>query len=98
MLTILSPKKQPAPTEPVVRMLTTGSCTRGEKKNPVQQFLVLMAKQKFPMENFILTHNIFVSVEKAKHQVAVCSLLFCDTGLKVTVSSAELLLFRFHNT
>ena len=44
------------------------------KKN-IQQVLVLMAKQKFPMENFILTHNIFVSVEKAKHQVAVCLLL-----------------------
>lgn len=57
-----------------------------------------MAMQKFSMENFILTHNTFVSVEKAKHQVAVCLLLFCDTGLKVIVSSAELLQFRFHNT
>lgn len=71
---------------------------KGKKKKTIQQFLVLVGKQKFPVENFILTHNIFVLVEKAKHQVAVCSLLFCDTGLKVTVSGAELLQFRFHNT
>lgn len=56
-------------------------------------------KKMFPVENFLVTH-ISVLVEEAKHQVAVCLLspVTCVLLLKVTVSNAEILQFRFHNT
>lgn len=51
-----------------------------EEKNPTQLFLLLMGKKMFPVENFLVTH-ISVSVEKAKHQVALCLLFSCAMGL-----------------
>lgn len=59
---------------------------------------MLTNKQKFPVENFILSQKIFVLVGKTKHQVAVCWLLFCRAGLTVTLGSTELVPLRFHNT